>query len=569
MKRIRRVVLVALLCASVPVPGLPVLHAQTPPPPATPPGGPAPTPTQSSQAPPTEGMPTLLEYQSAPVTLSLTDVLHSSLEHNLNVAVRRYDPQIAASLVETEEAFFEPALNFSAREDSNTAPTNTQLGGGAIVTDGNRTFTGNYTDRFRIGSSLDITVFTNRFKTTSTFQTVNPSYFSQAVITYVQPFLRGFGLEANKTGITIAQNNELISKSQFRQAVMDTMAAAESAYRDLQFAIMDQRAKEASLKLAQDFLDQTRIKVRVGTLPPIEITQAEAAVADREEGIIIGLDVIRTAEDNLLRLMNVPADSPMWHQPIQPADEPEVLDKVVSEQEAIKTALARRPDLEQARLDLANRDADLRFRKNQKRWRLDFIGRYGAQGLAGNFLPLTFSTLDPNAPPGCIPDPGDPTICTFDPVNRSVGNSYTQIKDRDFDLWSAELQLGIPLGNKAADAAYTQSEYGQQQSKLLIQQVEQNAMVEVRSAARRLETDLKRFKAAQVNTRLQIEKLEAEQKKYENGMSTAFQVLQFQTDLTEAKRRENLAVVGYNKSLVELDRVLGILLDTRNVNIAD
>ena len=564
MNRIRRVILVVVLCASVPFPGLPVLRAQTPPPPGTPP----PT-TPPGTEPTSTPVATLLEYQSTPVTLSLQDILRSSLEKNINIAVRRYDPQIAESLIETQEAFFEPELNFSAREDENTAPTNTQLGGGAIVTDGNRTFSGTYTDRFVIGSRLDFTVFTNRFKTTSTFTTVNPSYFSQAVLTYVQPFLRNFGIAANKTFITIAQNNEQISKSQFRQTVMDTMAAAESAYRDLQFAIMDQQAKEASLKLAQDFLDQTRIKVRVGTLPPIEITQAEAAVADREEGIIIGLDVIRTAEDNLRRLMNVPADSPMWHQPIQPADQPEVLDKVVSEEEAIKTAFARRPDLEQARLDLANRDADLKFRKNQKRWRLDFIGRYGAQGLAGNFLPLTFSTSDPNAPPGCIPDPGDPTICTFDPVDRSVGNSYTQIKDRDFDLWSAEVQLGIPLGNKAAEAAYTQSEYGQQQSKLLIQQVEQNAVMEVRGAVRRLETDLKRFKAAQVNTRLQVEKLNAEQKKYENGMSTAFQVLQFQTDLTEARRRENLAVVGYNKSLVELDRVLGILLDTRNVNIAD
>src|SRR5262245_30211270 len=248
MKRIRRVILVVVLCASVPVPGVPMLRAQTPPPPTPPSSPPSTPPPQSSQEPPSaqasppENVTTLLEYQAAPVTLSLQDILRSSLEKNLNIAVRRYDPQIAESLVETQEAFFEPALNFSAREDENTAPTNTQLGGGVVVTDSNRTFTGSYTDRFRIGSSLDITVFTNRFKTTSTFQPVNPSYFSQAVLTYVQPFLRGFGLEANKTGITIAQNNELISKSQFRQSVMDTMAAAESAYRDLQFAIMDQQA---------------------------------------------------------------------------------------------------------------------------------------------------------------------------------------------------------------------------------------------------------------------------------------------------------------------------------------
>ena len=102
-----------------------------------------------------------------------------------------------------------------------------------------------------------------------------------------------------------------------------------------------------------------------------------------------------------------------------------------------------------------------------------------------------------------------------------------------------------------------------------MQQLEQTVVVQVRNAVRQLEADLKRVKAAQVNTRLQLEKLSAEQKKYENGMSTAFQVLTFQTDLTTARRRENLAIVDYNTDLVELDRVLGILLDTRDVTIAN
>ena len=107
------------------------------------------------------------------------------------------------------------------------------------------------------------------------------------------------------------------------------------------------------------------------------------------------------------------------------------------------------------------------------------------------------------------------------------------------------------------------------QAKLTIQQLEQVAQVEVRTAVRNIDTNLKRYRAALVNTRLQKEKLEAEQKKYENGMSTAFQVLQYQTDLANAKARENQAIVDYNKSLVELDRVLGILLDTRNVTVSD
>jgi outer membrane protein len=553
MKTLLRGVLAGVLCAGVLAAGGSSLHSQETPPPAA----------------PSSGMDTLLDYQSPPVTYSLQDVVKTALENNLDIQVQHFNPQISESLIETQEAVFSPVLNFSARESESTQPGNSQLSGGLSVTDSNRYASGTYTDFFTIGSRLDFTVFTNRTATNNTFSTVNPSYFSQATIAYTQPFLRNFGLEVNKTGITIAQNNEKISKSQFRQTVMDTLANAEKAYWLLVFTIMDEKAKEASLKLAQDFLDQTRIKVKVGTLPPIEITQAEAQVADQEEGIITGLAAIRAAEDNLRRLMNVPTDSPLWHQPIQPADEPQVLDKIVNEEEAIKTALAKRPELEQARLDLVNKDATVRFNKNQKLYRLDFLGQYGASGLTGTFLPVTFQTGAPGTPPGCVPNPGDPTLCTFDPADESIASSFTQIGDRDFPTWSVELQLGIPLGNRAADAAYNQSRFQQDQSKLNIQQVEQSVVVEVRNAVRQIEADLKRVKAAQVNTRLQLEKLSAEQKKYENGMSTTFQVLTFQTDLTSARRRENLAVVDYNRDLVELDRVLGILLDTRNVTVAN
>jgi len=246
-----------------------------------------------------------------------------------------------------------------------------------------------------------------------------------------------------------------------------------------------------------------------------------------------------------------------------------VLEKVVNEDEAIKTALEKRPDLEQARLDLANKDTTVMFDKNQKLYRLDFIGKYGASGLTGTFLPVQLQTGAPGTPPGCVPNPLDPTVCTFDPPDESLASSFTQIRERTFDTWTAELQLGIPLGNKAAQAAYAQSKFLRDQSKLGIQILQQNAVVEVRNAVRQIEADLKRVKAAQVNTRLQLEKLSAEQKKYENGMSTAFQVLTFQTDLTTARRRENLAVVDYNSDLVELDRVLGILLDTRNITVTN
>ncbi len=494
------------------------------------------------------------EMAPAAVPLSLADALRAALEKNLNISVRRFDPKIAETQIDTQEAAFSPLLDFSAKNAESTAPTGQALAGGAVVTQSSRTLSGGYDQLFKIGGTLNVQAVTNRGSTSSNLATINPSYFAQVLATYTQPFLRNFGLEVNKTQITIAQNNHEISRWQFRQIVMDTLAAAEEAYYDLNLAIMNKKTADGYLKLAEDFLNETKIRVKVGTLPPIEVTQAEAGVADREEAVILTRSAVQTAEDNLRALMNVPADSPLWNEPIQPTDEPQVLEKTVNVDEAIRTAMDKRPDLAQARLDLANKDASLRYTRNQRLYRLDLVAQYGAQGLAGDTFNVDFT----QQPPLVIPGP-----------TAGMSDAWRQVGNRTYDTWSAEVQLGIPLGNRAANAAYTAAKYGQDQSKLTIEQLEQAAQVQVRNAVRQIDTNLKAYRAAQANTKLQREKLDAEQKKYQNGMSTTYQVLQFQSDLTNAIARENQSITDYNKSLVELDRSLGILLDTRNVTVSE
>ncbi len=173
------------------------------------------------------------------------------------------------------------------------------------------------------------------------------------------------------------------------------------------------------------------------------------------------------------------------------------------------------------------------YRTNQRRWDLSFQGLYGSGG---------FSSID-------------------------YGDAYDELGHRNLRNWSLGLSLGVPIGNRQAAANYTSAEYALEQARFTLQNLEQGARVEVRTAVRTVETNLKRVKAAQVNTRLQREKLDAEQKKFNNGMSTSFQVLSFQNDLASAESRENQAIVDYNKSLVELERVKGTLLESKKITI--
>ncbi len=512
---------------------------------------PAPSRALAQEGPPAAGGP-----GDEAVALTLDECLKASLENNLDIAVRRYDPLKSESLVTVQSSVFDPLItgNTSSQQSQRLL---TFFAGAPLSTDKTHNSSVAFEDplvmggryRFQVGAT-DNRNLTGRGAPNTTFETTWQ-------LTFTQPLLRNMGPDANRWQIVVARNNLGVSESQFRQTVMNALSDAEKAYWDLNFALMDLKTKQGSLQLAKDFLEQNRIKVRVGTLAPIEITQAEAGVADREEGVILAENAVRTAEDALRRIMNVPPESPMWSRPIRPADPPPLDEVTPVMPEAVTTSQANRPDLEQARLNLKSRETEMVHRRNQRRWGLDFQGAYGALGVGFDQFKIDPVTKDP------ITDPltGLPIIDS----NGSYGDSLEDLRERNQDNWSLSLNLTVPIGNRQAVASFTNAEYALQQARYDLQRLEQAARIEVRNAVRTVETNLKRVKAAQVNTRLQREKLEAEQKKFENGMSTSFQVLQFQTDLSSAETRENQAIIDFNKSRVELERVKGTLLQSKKI----
>jgi outer membrane protein TolC len=494
--------------------------------------------------PATSAPPATTEEQASPgatpVVLSLPDTLRAALENNLDIVVRSYDPLRSETRVIASKAGFDPfvsALGGNAERDQRGVTSFTGTFTGFTSNQKSHEYNVHFEDPMFTGGrySIDLngddsdSFFQFAGAPASTSKEFNTSY----LLTLTQPLMRNFGASATRSLIIVSKNNLGATEARFRQTVIDTLAAAEKAYWDLDFAHLNLKTRLAALQLAKDFLDQNRIKVRVGTLAPIEITQAEAEVADREEAVIIAQAAVRTAEDAMRLIMNVPKTSPDWSRPIQPSDMPPLVEMSPDMDAAVASGMSHRPDLEAARFDLRSRETDLAFRKNQKRWGLDVQGTYGNSGFN----------------------------------DQNYGDSISDLKDRNQTDWTLQLNLLIPVGNRLAGANYTDADYALTQARYTLDSLEQVARIEVRNAVRTLETNLKRVKSAQVNVRLQREKLSAEQKKFENGMSTSFQVLQFQTDLTTAESRENLAIVDYNKSQAELQRVQGTLLEARNMTM--
>ncbi len=495
--------------------------------------------------------------QSIPtMDLSLSEALQLSLQNNLDIKVAQVTPMVRTQDTLVQEAFFDPNAGGSIFLADNTFPT-TNVFDVSLASPGTlvsieqdiNDFTAGFSDRLRYGAEYSAGIDFRRVNTTSANALFTPSYSTSLVLAYSQSLLRGLGREVNETDIVISRTNEQISRSELRESALNSLKATEDAYWELVFARDDLAVKQESARLAEELLKLNRIKVQVGTLPPIEITTAEAEVAARDQNVIVAENAVRDAEDILRRSINMPKADNAWSREIIPSDKPDYVERTLNVEQDIQTAMEKRPDMQQVRLEIQNADSRMRFEQNQRKWDLGFNARYIVSGLGGDIV-LT----DPNG------------VVLFQ-QNQDFGDSLDVLTDVDFDSWEVGLNLNVPLGNNAADARFVGRRLEKEQSEIRYENARLLAEVDVRTAARAIQTNKKRIDAADKNVELQKKKVEAEQKKFENGMSTSFQVLDFQEDLTNALGARYRALVDYRKSLTAHELARGTLDDYLRVQV--
>lgn len=484
------------------------------------------------------------------VPLPLRETIARAVEHNFDIAVSRVDPEINRNFITEAEAVFDWSLDGSVDYGKTEEEPSSPLTGSS--TKSGHVGAG-VSKRTRWGGSFAGSWNYSENTSESSFFVLPRRDQSTLALTYTQSLLRNYGLEVNNTAITTAANNLKISEAALRQRINETIETAEVDYWSLVGAQRQYDVAVASLDLAKDFLRQTKIRVEVGTLPPIEITTAEAEVASREEGVIVAENAVRTAEDTLRALVALTWESPEWGRPIRPTDEPGFAPVAIDVDQAVTTALETRPEIQAAKLAVANAELNERYRNNLVK--PDLSVTLGYQNWGNNF---DYDFVDTN---------GDGTVDTRVIAQGRSDAIKEMLTSRDNNSWGVSGAFSIPIGNRAAKSAYARAKLVTLQNNLQLDALRQTVRVQVRQAARDLETAARRVATTRANVVLQRKKLDAEQKRYENGLSTAFQVLTFQTDLRNAESAEINAVVDYNKALAHLGRVKGTLAADRGVTL--
>lgn len=482
------------------------------------------------QPPPPAEAPAL-DIRDNAIQLPIDRAIEIALQRNLAIVIQRYTRvQQRLSIIEALGLYDLNAVIDATANNQNQPVTNQSQSPQSQ----SQVLSFNFQQRTAQGGVVSVGVDANRGKSSGTLQKI-PSFYSSGLnFSFTQPLLRNYGRYANERSIIVAQINSQLSRQDFALQVTTITQQVINAYWNLVNTREQLVVAQESLQLARDLHARNQIQVQVGTLAPLELTQSEAAIATREEGIIQATSAVGDAEDTLRQLLNLPR-GPLWQTAIVPTSDPKTGEKLtVNVDEALRIALAQRPELtsQQIQLEQAKRDAE--YFRSQLKPALDLNVAYGYSGL-----------------------------------DTAFGEAFNQIAGLDFRSWSAKLTFTYPIQNRTARAQSASANVAVDRFQSLYDQERLVIETEVRRAARALDTAAKSIDAAVKAREFQVKNLDAEKKRYENGMSTSFQITQIQDQLTQARSSEVTAIVNYRTALAEYYRSIGRLLDQQGVAIDD
>jgi len=509
------------------------LHAQTIDLPALP----APVPGAPSV---TEGL----------LRLDLEGAYQMAMSRNLDLQVGRYDVAAAGAGIHTASGIFDPYLTMGVAGDWTRSPSTTLLEGSLIPENRNTRFGIGVEGLLPSGTRWTADLGTNRFETNNTFYFLNPNWYSDLSLGIVQPLLRGFGTTVNRSGIVVARNTRAQTAEAFEMLVVNTLQSVESSYWDLVAARRAVLVSEQSLELAGRLLGETQERVKVGTSAPIDLVQSEAGVATRLQDQITARNIASNAEDTLKEMLGFDEPSE-WMRTIETTEIYEFNPFLPDLLEAIDTGLEKRPEMRQKRLQLEIQDHFVKVAKNTVMPSLDLTANYGWTGAGGKG-----SFTDPETGETFVVDTGFP-------------DSMTNIVDGDYPHWRLGIQFGIPLGNNDSQGRLAERRFEHQRGLVEMAALKQDIISQVRFAVRAIEDGAAAVEAAVASQELAARNLEAEQTKFDNGLSTNFQVLQIQEDLAEAELSLIRAYLNYRKANIAYRVATGSLLDFLDVDIVD
>jgi outer membrane protein TolC len=455
-------------------------------------------------------------------------------------------------------------MGFEASTDRSLRVAGSVLAGAQVLETENLDVNTGVSMRSITGGVVSLDFRNKRFETNSVFQLFDPQYTAELALTLSHPLLKNFGIGFNEVRIKVAQNNREISKYQLKATVMNLVVDVQQTYWDLVLAAGDLATRRHSLDVARHLERRTAEMISQGRLPAISLLQAKTAVLEREIDLLAGENASADVQARFKALLNLDKVVAPAEYTLVPADAPRVEPMAVSIEEGLKSALAKRPEFFQAKLDQENRVLGERFARNQQMPELNFIGSIGLSGLSGSPAPnpFTTTTIGGVPVPTLLPD-GQGTSA----YDGGYGAALGKLASGDFMSYKVGLSVQIPLGNQSARSDAAKSRLEVERSKMLLQALEQKIALEIERVARGITNSLRAVEGARALRDLTERKLAMAQEGLELGAASVTDVIEAQKNVHLAERDELKAVIEYQKTTVFWERSTGIVLERFHIEL--
>jgi outer membrane protein len=558
--------------------------------------------------------------QDGKLMLSLEDAISIALENNLDISVQRFTPWIAQTdllrakaggvarglgsssnvvLGSGPSASFDPVFTTGVNWSRASTPVNNPFLSGTgtttvpILTDYNANYNFGYTQGFHTGTVASIAFDNNRFSTTSAAQLFNPAVQSTMTFTVSQPLLNGFGILQNTRFILEAKNTVKVADSIFAQQVITTVSAVANDYWELVFARENVKVQEAAVGVSTKLYSDNKKQLEIGTMAPLDVLTAESQLATDQQNLIVAQTTKLQQETVLLVAIT---KNPLAANlngveivPTTPISTPDVIENITLP-DAVTEAWQKRPEIHQAELNLKNAAIEVKATRNALLPQLNIFGQYSATGLAGNQITRT------QTPTAFAPNPNSPVVDQFgnqisfpDPVVPApvfAGNPIAFLTNttvtpgglpdalhsmisNNFPTYAAGLNLTLPIRNRSAQADSARALLDERQQQVQYRSTQNIIVLNVRNALIALQQDRSQVAAAGKARELAQQTLNAEQKKYQLGSSTSYNVVLRSRDLTAAQGTELRAKANLEEAVVNFNQAMGRTLEVNHIIVAD
>ena len=285
---------------------------------------------------------------------------------------------------------FDPVITGTLQEDHSETVSSSLFNGVPVLAQNTGTVNFAYNQGFSWGTNLQVGFNNSRITSNVPFNTFSPLINSALRVQLTQHLLQGFGLPANTRFIHIAKNNRELTDVAFRLQIIDSVDQIELIYWDLVYAYENARVQNESLTFAQKTLSDTKKQVEIGSLAPIETVRAQSTVAQDQQ-------LVTTAQTNLQleQLLMKNALTRNLKDPVLATAEViptstiaiPAEEQVLPTEDLINDALRHRAELVETRIDLNSRDYSNKAVRSALLPTLDMFAYYGGSGLGGSQNP--------------------------------------------------------------------------------------------------------------------------------------------------------------------------------------